>query len=157
MASPDDSCLGQSLARRDSRDGNPSDTVEPPNKHSSGFDCNFCEGVKLSNPTVPGGEEHESPQTLFHDHCANCARYERKVDSNLCIRCRHLRIRHLLLCRGCYLGGIEYLPMDTVENAYRSSSYCDFCQVVATTIDMHASLQGMRKCELWGLDIQIRI
>ncbi|KAF2824608.1 HET-domain-containing protein [Ophiobolus disseminans] len=95
--------------------------------------CNLCplQGIRISltSPYTLDPADDVQKQTFFHEPCPRpqCDKYD---GLRLCDLCRHLRIRHLLLC--CPMMYPEWrFELDVLP--YREASrQCEFCRFLVT-------------------------
>ncbi|KAF4539076.1 Heterokaryon incompatibility protein [Lasiodiplodia theobromae] len=133
---------------------NPEDQdCENKNLDTDRLPCEFCEkwpNVLVHEATKSNDNEeaiilpyvaenwHGDPRLVFHGSCSTCADAIDEDDDELCDFCRHLRLRHLLLCNNhifSYWTGMGAC-MGTVKEVYdrKYEEDCSMCGLITRVI-----------------------
>ena len=124
------------------------DTDEAAHICTPDYDCEFLK------PGLHVNERGESPANehwrLFHEKCTKCAQRPRFRNRNLCTRCKHFRLRHVLQCvRGESWVTKSSLFFGTVEDVVLLAKECTLCQflkslVLKVAVKSYQSDEGSR-------------
>lgn len=141
---------------------NPEDQdCENKNLDTDRLPCEFCEkwpNVLVHEATKSNDNEeaiilpyvaenwHGDPRLVFHGSCSTCADAIDEDDDELCDFCRHLRLRHLLLCNNhifSYWTGMGAC-MGTVKEVYdrKYEEDCSMCGLITRVIS-YLEAQGI--------------
>ncbi|CAE7220419.1 hypothetical protein PTTW11_11309 [Pyrenophora teres f. teres] len=80
------------------------------------FDCDICPSLDLK---YLKGDSNEK-RRFFHEACDRCDNKDSHIRLNLCAKCQHIRIWHLL---GCFNGD----AWTFLYKCSRNSEQCDVC------------------------------
>lgn len=94
-------------------------------------------GRRFYKTSALSNEEYEF---IFTQDCAKCDLLE--YEGEICIRCRHLRLRHILLCVPEFMkGGFEIDYSFPKELLQRPN--CDLCQIFSQTLHLKVMEDGI--------------
>ncbi len=126
------------------------------------MDCDLCASQIVSGTLdnrwdIPLGEEekylseYDIKTALFHDPCYVCDNIN--TTANLCDKCQHLRVRHLVLC----FPEIMAIKSNDRKISIRLHHFvnflesCDFCRFIASFV----TISEVENTSKYGVDLQI--